>query len=163
MTDNPTNQHIGDDWWFYKSTYQWWLMILQINISVMTDDPTNQCTSDDSWSYKSTYQWWLMILQINISVMTDEPKINISVMTDDPTNQHICDDWWSYKSTYQTKGPRFWEWPYLINATIWWFRKSTSPTKILAASAPGGIFFIKWRFNWKYTMTYINACNIWCI
>ena len=32
------------------------------------------------------------------------------------------------------------------NATIWWLRKSTSPTRMLDASAPGGIFFMKWRF-----------------
>lgn len=30
-------------------------------------------------------------------------------------------------------------------ATTGWFKKSTSPTRMLAASAPGGIFFIKCR------------------
>lgn len=33
----------------------------------------------------------------------------------------------------------------LTNVTTGWFRKSTSPTRMLAASAPGGIFFMKCR------------------
>lgn len=33
----------------------------------------------------------------------------------------------------------------LTKVTTGWFRKSTSPTRMLAASAPGGIFFMKCR------------------
>ena len=37
----------------------------------------------------------------------------------------------------------------LTKPTTGWFRKSTSPTRMLAASAPGGIFFMKCRL-WKH-------------
>lgn len=39
--------------------------------------------------------------------------------------------------------------------TTGWFRKSTSPTRMLAASAPGGIFFMKCRL-WKHQKLWLQ-------
>lgn len=48
------------------------------------------------------------------------------------------------------KSPKNVAWFSRINADKVFSRKSTSPTKMLDASAPGGIFLIKWVFPWNY-------------
>ena len=46
--------------------------------------------------------------------------------------------------------PKAAAWFSRINADKVFSRKSTSPTKILDVSAPGGIFLIKWVLPWNY-------------
>ena len=53
--------------------YDWWLIIVLINVWLMTDDIFNQCLIED---------WWIFI--------------NGRLMTDECFNQYMIDDWWLF-------------------------------------------------------------------
>lgn len=135
-----------------KGNDQLHLDMVELNIKTVNKKELNkscnscfQCTNNamrDSGQQSSIQD---SLTSSDISVAIDRPiSWNLFWLPIGPSNRNRK----RVGTGTSVRSPRTWALVKRTNATIWWLRYSTSPTRIFAASAPGGIFFMKWRF-WK--------------